>query len=108
VRAALLDDYVEDARRADLLLKTIQNCLFNVQTDNPDIVDFLMEAFTTVDTPGASADILAAVVFGDTIARQRVLGEVDVVVRLDAILERLVELVARGTREQMERASFRN
>jgi Lon protease-like protein len=108
VRAALLDDRVDDARQADVLLKTIQNCLFNVQTDNPDIVDFLMEAFTTVDTPGAAADILAAVVFGDTLARQSVLSEVDVVVRLDTILARLVDLVARGTREQMENASFRN
>jgi Lon protease-like protein len=108
VRARLMDDWVEDVRLAESLLKTIQNCLFNVQTDNPDIVDFLMEAFTAVDTPGAAADILAAVVFGDTLARQRVLGEVDVVTRLDAILERLVELVARGTREQMESADFRN
>jgi hypothetical protein len=100
VRAELLEDRVGDGRQADILLKTIQNCLFNVQTDNSEVVDFLVEAFTEVDTPGAVADVLAAVVFGDSLNRQRALSEPDVVARLEGILDRLVELIARSVDEQ--------
>lgn len=102
VRAELLEDRVDDRRQADILLKTIQNCLFNIQTDNADVVDFLLEAFTEVDTPGAAADVLAAVIFGDSIHRQRALCEVDVVARLEGILNRLVELIARSMDEQAD------
>lgn len=108
VRAALLEDRIEDPRRADLLLKTIQNCLFNIETNNSDVVDFVMEAFTSVDTHGAASDILAAVVFGDTVARQRALSEVDVNMRLEAILARLVELISKGTREKIAQADTVN
>jgi uncharacterized protein len=93
VRAQLLDDHVADPRRADLLLKTIQNCLFNIETDNTELIEFVLEAFTVSESLGAAADVLAAVVFGDARTRQQALGEVDVIARLDAILRRLVELM---------------
>lgn len=99
VRAQLIEDRIDNRRQADILLKTIQNCLFNVQTENPELIEFLMDAFTTADTPGAAADILAAVVFGDSINRQRALSEPDVVARLEGILERLVDLVAVAAHE---------
>lgn len=108
VRAELLEDRVDNRRQADILLKTIQNCLFNVRTDNPELIEFLMEAFTTAETPGAAADILAAVVFGDTINRQRALSEPDVVARLDGILDRLVDLVAASAREGGQEAALLN
>lgn len=94
IRAASLPDQIADMRKADVLLKTIQNCLFSVRTNNSEVVEFLLEAFTVADSHGAAADMLAAVVFGDSLARQRALSEPDVCCRLEAILERLVDLVA--------------
>lgn len=108
VRAQLLEDRISDGRQADILLKTIQNCLFNIQTDNPEIVDFLLEAFTEFDHPGAAADVLAAVIFGDSLNRQRALCEVDVIARLEGILERLVELIARSIGNQASTAQTIN
>lgn len=101
VRARWLDDRVRNRLVAESLLKTIQNCLFNIDSDNTDVVGFLLEAFTEVDSIGAAADILSAVVLSDTLTRQRSLREPDVISRLETILDRLVELIAAGTRESI-------
>ena len=104
IRAERIDDVIADREHADLLLKTIQNCLFNVQAESEEVTDVLMRAYRELDDPGALADVLGAIVFSKTPQRQRMLGESNVNVRLEALRDRLAEMISNAYAKSESRA----
>jgi Lon protease-like protein len=107
IRGEHVPDRLDDPDHAELMLKTVQNCLFNVQADSPDVTDVLMRTFKELDDPGAIADVLGAIVFSNTIERQQMLAEPNVNIRLQALRDRLAEMIANAfdqsdRREQRE------
>jgi Lon protease-like protein len=94
IRGEHIRDRLTDPEHAQLMLNTIQNCLFNVQADSDDVTDVLMRTFRDLDDPGAISDVLGAIVFSNTRERQQMLAEPNVNVRLEALRDRLAEMIA--------------
>lgn len=106
IRGEHMPDQLDDIEHANLMLNTIQNCLFNVQADSAEVTDVLMRTFKELDDPGAIADVLGAIVFSNTIERQQMLAEPNVNVRLVALRDRLAEMIANAF-DQSERRDDR-
>ncbi|MGM0555703.1 MAG: LON peptidase substrate-binding domain-containing protein [Myxococcota bacterium] len=94
IRGEHIRSELTDPDHAQLMLKTIQNCLFNVQADSDEVTDVLMRTFRELDSPGAISDVLGAIVFSNTRERQQMLAEPNVNVRLEALRDRLAEMIA--------------
>lgn len=94
IRGEHLPDQLHDREKAELMLKTIQNCLFNVQASSEEVTDILTRTFRELDDAGAIADVLGAIIFSNTRERQKMLEETVVDQRLTALRDRLAEMIA--------------
>lgn len=103
IRGEHIPDVLVDPEHAELMLKTIQNCLFNVQADSEQVTDVLVRTFRELDDPGAIADVLGAIVFSNTIERQQMLAEPNINVRLNALRDRLAEMIANAFEKSEKR-----
>lgn len=96
VEAGRLCDQVEDHAQVYALVETLRGCLLCLQANHPKLVGVLTRLFQEDEGPGPIADRLACVLFTDPVERQALLETRRVEARLQAIIDRLSELIARG------------
>jgi len=94
VRVELIDTHSSNAQLEEEKLETIQLVVGSLRSVNARVADFLAETIKKAVYPGAIADSLAAAIVADPLERQALLEERDVTRRIDAVLERLSELLA--------------
>lgn len=102
-RVERLDDSIRHEEQAAHLVKTIQNCMFNVQAESEDVTRALTNSFRELDDPGAIADVIGAIVFTDTRQRQEMLAQTDVIRRLEGIRDRLAEMIISAFQQSEQR-----
>ncbi len=94
VRAERIADSVESEQDVAEKLATLQNLTFSIRLINPRVADFLASTMGSLDNPGNIADAVANVLFLEPADRQRLLETPDVAARLDAVSERVTEILA--------------
>lgn len=94
VQVEMIDSHSSDIRVEEERLETIQLVVASLRSVNVRVADFLAETIKKAAYPGAIADSLAAAIVADPLERQGLLEERDITRRVEAVLERLTELLA--------------
>lgn len=95
VEAEPLVDHVSDYAVVARTMETLRGCLHAIQRARPELAAALAQMAPLDGAPGIVSDRLASTLFPEPLLRQELLGELEVGTRLDRVLGRAGELLAR-------------
>lgn len=97
-RAVLLAETTTSPQLVSAQMNTLQGIIVGLRSAHERLAEALTSTISYAPTPSAVADALASLILSDASARQRVLEELSVSARLDAVTDQLTQLIATAQR----------